>query len=75
YMYRAFPALPPLTPSTGKPNGAVKGAMNMLLSRRNPYPDSTSAVVFAANGTTIRDDPSIGLKANRPSMPDALRVQ
>ncbi|HAQ72441.1 MAG TPA: hypothetical protein DCR66_00460, partial [Pseudomonas sp.] len=46
YLYRAFHALPPLTTSTGKPTGAVKGVLNMLLSLRRQYPDSPFAVVF-----------------------------
>ncbi|MCL8047618.1 hypothetical protein M8864_33550, partial [Pseudomonas aeruginosa] len=46
----------PLTTSTGKPTGAVKGVLNMLLSLRKQYPDSPFAVVFDAKGPTFRDE-------------------
>ncbi|RMQ99780.1 DNA polymerase I [Pseudomonas savastanoi pv. glycinea] len=75
YLYRAFHALPPLATSKGLPTGAVKGVLNMLKSLRRQYPDSPFAVVFDAKGGTFRDDLYAEYKANRPSMPDDLRVQ
>ncbi|MDX1367551.1 DNA polymerase I [Pseudomonas sp.] len=75
YLYRAFHALPPLTTSRGLPTGAVKGVLNMLKSLRKQYPDSPFAVVFDAKGGTFRDALFAEYKANRPSMPDDLRVQ
>ena len=75
YLYRAFHALPPLTTSKGMPTGAVKGVLNMLLSLRRQYPDSPFAVVFDAKGPTFRDELFPEYKAQRPSMPDELRVQ
>ncbi|GLO16362.1 DNA polymerase I [Pseudomonas putida] len=75
YLYRAFHALPPLTTSKGMPTGAVKGVLNMLKSLRKQYPDSLFAVVFDAKGGTFRDAMYADYKANRPSMPDDLRVQ
>lgn len=75
YLYRAFHALPPLTTSKGLPTGAVKGVLNMLRSLRKQYPDSPFAVVFDAKGGTFRDELFAEYKANRPSMPDDLRVQ
>ncbi len=75
YLYRAFHALPPLTTSKGMPTGAVKGVLNMLKSLRRQYPDSPFAVVFDAKGGTFRDEMFADYKANRPSMPDDLRVQ
>ncbi|AVH36063.1 DNA polymerase I [Pseudomonas monteilii] len=75
YLYRAFHALPPLTTSKGMPTGAVKGVLNMLKSLRRQYPDSLFAVVFDAKGGTFRDAMFAEYKANRPSMPDDLRVQ
>ncbi|MCO8162439.1 DNA polymerase I [Pseudomonas sp. 21LCFQ010] len=75
YLYRAFHALPPLTTSKGLPTGAVKGVLNMLKSLRKQYPDSPFAVVFDAKGGTFRDELFAEYKANRPSMPDDLRVQ
>lgn len=75
YLYRAFHALPPLTTSKGLPTGAVKGVLNMLKSLRKQYPDSPFAVVFDAKGGTFRDELYAEYKANRPSMPDDMRVQ
>ncbi|MDG9885270.1 DNA polymerase I [Pseudomonas sp. GD04058] len=75
YLYRAFHALPPLTTSKGMPSGAVKGVLNMLRSLRKQYPDSPFAVVFDAKGGTFRDEMFADYKANRPSMPDDMRVQ
>ncbi|MGY2172190.1 DNA polymerase I [Pseudomonas gingeri] len=75
YLYRAFHAMPPLTTSKGLPTGAVKGVLNMLRSLRKQYPDSPFAVVFDAKGGTFRDEMYADYKANRPSMPDDMRVQ
>ncbi|PVZ10601.1 MULTISPECIES: DNA polymerase I [unclassified Pseudomonas] len=75
YLYRAFHALPPLATSKGMPTGAVKGVLNMLKSLRKQYPKSPFAVVFDAKGGTFRDELFAEYKANRPSMPDDLRVQ
>ncbi|SHL37937.1 DNA polymerase I [Phytopseudomonas punonensis] len=75
YLYRAFHALPPLTNSKGLPTGAVKGVLNMLRSLRRQYPDSPFAVVFDAKGGTFRDEMFADYKANRPPMPDELRLQ
>jgi len=75
YLYRAFHALPPLTTSKGLPTGAVQGVLTMLKSLRKQYPDSPFAVVFDAKGGTFRDDMYAEYKANRPSMPDDMRVQ
>lgn len=75
YLYRAFHALPPLTNSKGKPTGAVKGVINMMRRLQKDYPQSTLVVVFDAKGKTFRDDIYPEYKANRPSMPDDLRLQ
>lgn len=75
YLYRAFHALPPLTNSKGQPTGAVKGVVNMLRRMTKDYPDSQIAVVFDAKGKTFRDDLYADYKANRPPMPDELRLQ
>ncbi|MFN3578851.1 MAG: DNA polymerase I [Pseudomonas sp.] len=75
YLYRAFHALPPLTTTKGMPTGAVKGVLNMLKSLRRQYPKSAFAVVFDAKGKTFRDELFEDYKAQRPPMPDDLRVQ
>jgi len=75
YLFRAFHALPPLTNSKGQPTGAVKGVINMLRSLQRNYADSKIVVVFDAKGKTFRNDMYSEYKANRPPMPDDLRVQ
>ena len=75
YLYRAFHALPPLTNSKGIPTGAVKGVINMMRRLQKDYPHSATAVIFDAKGKTFRDDIYSDYKANRPPMPDELRVQ
>ncbi len=75
YLFRAFHALPPLTNSKGQPTGAVKGVINMLRSLQKNYAGSKIVVVFDAKGKTFRNDMYSEYKANRPPMPDDLRVQ
>ena len=75
YLYRAFHALLPLTNSKGMPTGAVKGVINMMRRLQKDYPNSTTAVIFDAKGKTFRDDIYSDYKANRPPMPDDLRLQ
>ncbi len=75
YLYRAFHALPPLMTSAGLPTGAVKGVLNMLRSLQKQYPDSVITVIFDAKGPTFRDELFAEYKAQRPRMPDDLRVQ
>ncbi|MDY0208505.1 MAG: 5'-3' exonuclease H3TH domain-containing protein, partial [Pseudomonas sp.] len=75
YLYRAFHALPPLMTSTGLPTGAVKGVLNMLRSLQKQYPESVITVIFDAKGPTFRDELFAEYKAQRPRMPDDLRVQ
>ena len=75
YLFRAFHALPPLTNSQGTPTGAVKGVLNMLRKLIKDYQPEHIAVVFDAKGKTFRNDLYAEYKANRPPMPDDLRVQ
>ncbi|MCX2783926.1 DNA polymerase I [Microbulbifer thermotolerans] len=75
YLYRAFHALPPLTTSSGKPTGAVRGVIAMLRRHLKEHPDSTVAVVFDAKGKTFRDELYADYKSHRPPMPDELREQ
>ena len=75
YLYRAYHALPPLTNSKGRPTGAVKGVINMMRRLQKDYPQSPLVVVFDAKGKTFRDDMYSEYKANRPPMPDDLRMQ
>ena len=75
YLYRAFHALPSLTTSSGQPTGAIKGVINMLKRLQKDYSRSAIVVIFDAKGKTFRDDIFPAYKANRPPMPDELRLQ
>ena len=75
YIYRAFHALPPLTTSKGKPTGATRGVASMLRKIISTYPGVPMVMVFDAKGPTFRSDYYQAYKANRPSMPNELRVQ
>jgi DNA polymerase-1 len=75
YLFRAFHALPPLTNSHGEPTGAMHGVLNMLDRLRKDYNPEYMGVVFDAKGKTFRNDMYPEYKANRPPMPDDLRVQ
>ena len=75
YLYRAFHAMPPLSTSSGKPTGAVKGVTNMLMNLKKDSEGSPIIIVFDAKGKTFRSDIYSEYKANRPPMPDELRDQ
>ncbi len=75
YLYRAFFSPPHLTNSAGEATGAVYGVVNMLKSLMRQFNPSHIVVVFDAKGKTFRDDMYSEYKANRPSMPDDLRIQ
>jgi len=76
YLYRAFFALAsPLTTSTGIPTGALLVVLNMLNKLLKEEKPELIAVVFDAPGRTFRDELFEAYKAQRPPMPDDLRVQ
>ncbi|MEM7706480.1 MAG: DNA polymerase I [Pseudomonadota bacterium] len=75
YLFRAFHALPPLTNSQGEPTGALYGVANMLKAWVNEHHPDLLGVVFDAPGPTFRNELYDQYKANRPPMPDDLRVQ
>ena len=75
YLYRAFHALPDLRNAQGEPTGAIHGMVNMLRRLHTDYPAAYIACVFDAKGKTFRDDLYPEYKAQRPSMPDDLRLQ
>jgi DNA polymerase-1 len=75
YLFRAYHGLPKLESPTRHPTGAIYGVLNMLRKLvRDEQPDKV-AVVFDAKGKTFRNDIYPDYKANRPPMPDELRVQ
>ncbi len=77
YLYRAFyvPNLQDLTTSSGQPTGAIYGVVNMLKRLLNNNEPSHIAVIFDAKGKTFRHEIYKDYKANRPPMPEDLRVQ
>jgi len=75
YLYRAFHALPSLSNSRGDPTGAVHGVLNMINKLVREQSSEHIAVVFDAPGKTFRDEIFSEYKANRPPMPDELRLQ
>lgn len=75
YLYRAYHALPPLTNSHGEPTGAVFGVANMLRKMVAEHEPEYIAVIFDAKGKNFRHELYEEYKANRPPMPDDLRVQ
>jgi DNA polymerase-1 len=74
YLFRAFHGLPPLT-FDGHPTGAIYGVLNMLRKLIIDEQPDNIGVVFDAKGKTFRNDIYDLYKANRPPMPDDLRIQ
>ena len=75
YLYRAYHALPKLTSSRGEPTGAIHGVLSMILKLAKEQETEHFAVIFDAPGKTFRDEMFDEYKANRPPMPDDLRLQ
>ncbi|MFT5220098.1 MAG: DNA polymerase-1 [Gammaproteobacteria bacterium] len=75
YLFRAFHGLPQLTSPGGHPTGAIYGVLNMLRKLIKDEKPDRIGVVFDAKGKTFRNEIYDQYKANRPPMPDDLRVQ
>ena len=75
YLFRAYHALPPLTTSSGEPTGAIKGFHAMLRNVYSKIAPDYVACVFDAHAKTFRHTIFPEYKANRPPMPEDLRVQ
>jgi DNA polymerase-1 len=78
YLFRAYHVLQvtqDLRNSKGEPTGAILGVVNMLRRLLNEYQPERIAVVFDAPGGSFRNQLYPEYKANRPSMPEDLRVQ
>jgi len=75
YIYRAYHAMGGLSNSKGFPTGAVLGFTNMIMKTLKDKAPKYIAVVFDAKGPTYRHDKYPAYKANRPSMPEDLRLQ
>ncbi|MBI4964143.1 MAG: DNA polymerase I [Desulfomonile tiedjei] len=75
YIYRAYHATGGLSNSKGFPTGAVFGFTNMIMKTLKDKAPRYIAVVFDAKGPTFRHEKFPEYKANRPSMPEDLKVQ
>ena len=75
FLFRAYHAVPPLTNSKGEPTNAIYGVSNMLRKLLSEYKTDYVTVIFDAAGKTFRNELYDQYKANRPAMPDDLRVQ
>lgn len=75
FLFRAYHAVPPLTNSKGEPTNAIYGVANMLRKLVADHNTDFFTVVFDAPGKTFRHEMYDEYKANRPPMPDDLRVQ
>ena len=75
FLFRAYHAVPPLTNAQGEPTNAIFGVANMLRKLVTDHKTDYFTVVFDAPGKTFRHDLFDQYKANRPPMPDDLRVQ
>ncbi len=75
FLFRAYHAVPPLTSPEGLPTNAIHGVTGMLRKLIEDHQTEYFSVIFDAPGKTFRNDLYDQYKANRPPMPDDLRVQ
>ena len=75
YIYRAYHAIAPLTNAEGLPTHAAFGFTNILNRVIKDKDPRFLAVAFDAKGPTFRHEIYPEYKANRPPMPEDLRVQ
>ncbi len=76
FLYRAFYAAPKtFTNSKGVPTGVCMILSRMLGGLASKFAGSKFVVVFDAKGKSFRNDMYKEYKANRPPMPDELKVQ
>ncbi len=75
FLFRAYHAVPPLTNAFNEPTNAIFGVANMLRKLLDDHQTPYFAVVFDAPGKNFRHELYPDYKANRPPMPDDLRVQ
>ncbi len=75
YIYRAYHAIRSLTNSKGLPTNAVFGFARMLIKLIQDRSPDYVAMFFDSKGPTFRHDMYADYKANRPPMPEDLRLQ
>lgn len=74
-IYRAFFAIPSLADSGGAPTNALYGVTRFLLGLDQAWPHRFAAFVLDKGAPRQRLDLLPEYKANRPPMPEAMRVQ
>ncbi len=75
YIYRAYHAVAPLSNSTGMATHAVLGFINMINRLIREKAPKYLVIAFDSRGPVFRHEIFDQYKANRPPMPDDLRVQ
>ncbi len=75
YIYRAYHAIAPLSNSKGMPTHAVLGFINMLKRLIRERQPRFLAIAFDSRGPVFRHQLYAAYKANRPPMPEGLRLQ
>jgi len=75
YIFRAFYAIKRLSTSSGFPTNAIYGFINMILRLLRERSPDYLAVVFDSSEPTERHQLYDEYKAQRPSLPEELRVQ
>ena len=75
YIYRAYHAMGTLSNSKGFPTGAVYGFTNMIVKTLKDKAPGNVLVAFDAKGPNFRHEKYPEYKANRPPMPEDLRMQ
>jgi len=75
FLFRAYHAVPPLSNATGMPTNAIFGVANMLRRLVKTHRTDYFTIVFDAPGGSFRNKLYSEYKANRPAMPDDLRIQ
>ena len=74
-IFRAFYAIRALTDSKGRPVNALLIFTRLLLNIERDYPSSLGAMLFDCGKVDFRMKLNPEYKANRPPMPDDLKVQ
>ncbi|NEN76220.1 DNA polymerase I [Pelistega sp. NLN82] len=75
YLYRSYYAMPNLRNQSGEPTGAIYGMVKMMRKISQEFNPDYMVCIFDAPGKTFRDELYPDYKAQRPPMPDDLRVQ
>ncbi len=75
FVYRSFFALPPLTTKDGFPTGAIYGFLRALFALIKTEKPQYFVVAFDHPAPTQRERAYTEYKANRPKMPDPLKIQ